>query len=150
PSCVPMNPPTTAPTMPRAMVRMIPPGILPGMRNLAIAPAIRPNTAHNRMPTVDLPFAVADFRGDLAARPGRVTRAEKAPLGPAPRPAAQPRSPARGQSRLPRDPLGCPLGSSYSPEVDMALHVAGRSRPSVAAPWRTSARQPEPHGRTRG
>src|SRR5262249_33435685 len=59
PSCAPMNPPTIAPMMPRAMVTMIPPGTLPGMRNLAMAPATRPNTAHNRMPMVDLPFEVA-------------------------------------------------------------------------------------------
>jgi hypothetical protein len=48
------------------------------MRNLAMAPAIRPNTAHNRMPTVDLPFAVADFRDDLAAHPDLERRTELA------------------------------------------------------------------------
>ncbi len=42
---------------------MIPPGALPGMRNLAMAPAIRPNSTHNRMPMIDLPFNVAEFRG---------------------------------------------------------------------------------------
>src|SRR5262249_9239487 len=58
PRNVPMNPPTIAPTIPRTMVRIIPPGALPGMRNLAIAPAIRPNKTHISMPIVNLPFAV--------------------------------------------------------------------------------------------
>src|SRR5262252_2287096 len=47
-----MKPPTTAPTMPSRVVTTIPPPCLPGMRNLASAPAISPNTIHNTMPMV--------------------------------------------------------------------------------------------------
>src|SRR5438876_10439585 len=35
--------------MPRRIVTIQPPGSLPGMRNLAIAPTMRPNNSHPRM-----------------------------------------------------------------------------------------------------
>src|SRR5262249_3803486 len=41
--------------MPSRIVRMIPPGCLPGMMNLASAPAISPNRIHIRMPMVRSP-----------------------------------------------------------------------------------------------
>src|SRR6516225_8717831 len=54
PSSVPRNPPTTAPTIPRMIVATIPPGAFPGIRYLAMAPAMSPNTTHNRIPIVHL------------------------------------------------------------------------------------------------
>src|SRR5262245_32731242 len=50
---LPSQPPSTAPPMPIRLVmtqpiRLFPPGSLPGKRNLATAPATRPNSAQNR------------------------------------------------------------------------------------------------------
>src|ERR1041384_4462222 len=50
PSWVPMNPPTNAPATPSTVVTMIPPGALPGMRNLANPPATSPSTIHEAIP----------------------------------------------------------------------------------------------------
>src|SRR5216110_3217732 len=47
---LPRNPPMNAPTMPIIMETMMPPGSMPGMIALAIAPAIRPRTIHARIP----------------------------------------------------------------------------------------------------
>ena len=47
---LPRKPPRNAPTIPMRIVTMIPPGSLPGMIALAIAPAIRPSTIHAMIP----------------------------------------------------------------------------------------------------
>src|SRR5690242_9515442 len=49
PSARPMTPPKNAPTMPRRIVMMKPPGSRPGMRSLATTPTARPNRIHTRM-----------------------------------------------------------------------------------------------------
>src|SRR4051812_35803442 len=41
-SALPIHPPSTAPAMPKSMVMIHPPGSFPGIRSLAIAPAIKP------------------------------------------------------------------------------------------------------------
>jgi hypothetical protein len=118
PSCAPMNPPAAAPTMPRTMVTIIPPGTLPGMRYLAMAPAIRPNSTHNRMPMVDFPFQGTEFWVDLAAPPGLVRRAVpvRAPVR-----LTGHRAPSRGaRRRAPRSYRGGRVGA---PPPDVARHV---------------------------
>jgi hypothetical protein len=50
PNKVPRNPPTTAPTIPNKIVAIIPPGVFPGINNLARTPAMRPNTSHATIP----------------------------------------------------------------------------------------------------
>src|SRR5918995_7261909 len=49
------NPPTKAPTMPRRMVTIIPPGSSPGIISLAKAPAMSPTTIQAMMP-IRTPF----------------------------------------------------------------------------------------------
>src|SRR5881296_242752 len=51
----PRNPPIRAPTIPRTTVKMKPRGSLPGMRNLATIPTIRPNTIHINTLMIRLP-----------------------------------------------------------------------------------------------
>src|SRR5258705_3930486 len=57
---LPMKPPMNAPTMPISMVTMMPPGSLPGMRALAIAPAISPSTIQARIPISEPPKVRVD------------------------------------------------------------------------------------------
>src|SRR5438046_2163594 len=46
---LPRKPPRNAPTIPMMIVMKTPPGSLPGMMALAIAPAIKPRTIHARI-----------------------------------------------------------------------------------------------------
>src|SRR3712207_5512287 len=50
PKSLTTNPPTKAPTIPRRMVTIIPPGSSPGIISLAKAPAISPTTIQAMMP----------------------------------------------------------------------------------------------------
>ena len=55
----PSHPPSRPPTIPMSMVTMTPPGSLPGMMALAIAPASRPMMIHARIPMVCVPLPSA-------------------------------------------------------------------------------------------
>src|SRR5262249_1191465 len=77
-------PPTTAPTMPSAVVITNPwtvadsPGLLPGMMYWATAPAIRPNKHHSKMLTIIILPSPNSPRG-CGARPGVPVRGPDRP-----------------------------------------------------------------------
>jgi hypothetical protein len=100
------------------------------MTNLARAPAIRPNTIHNRMPTVDLPFEVVDFRRERAARPGLVRRALLVRAGYAHR--ASPAGPWRARQGCSR----CPASAGCGP--------AGVRRRAPRSDWGGTSRRTTP------
>ena len=52
PNIVPIQPPTKAPRIPIIIDAIQPPGSAPGRIALAIAPAIRPNKIHDKIPIV--------------------------------------------------------------------------------------------------
>src|SRR6266545_6203999 len=88
-----MNPPMSAPTIPRMMVMMIPPGSRPGMMSFATIPTTRPKRIHPRMPIACLltfrrneskSQATPEIflhKGDAGSRLLSSCRARREPLG---------------------------------------------------------------------
>src|SRR5262252_10280373 len=86
-SARPMNPPTSAPAIPSNMVTNKPPGSLPGIRSLAMAPAINPKMAQPIIAPITLflldldSFQATENYGNAAPLLWRLYSLHRAPQG---------------------------------------------------------------------